>query len=49
VDTFLTWLAVAAAVVGGLVVVAFLLMPLWNEEPRSIVFKKHEHTDSDQG
>src|SRR5439155_1954141 len=49
VDAFLTWLAVAAGVVGALVVLLFLLAPLWNERPTSSVYKEHEDTSSDQG
>jgi hypothetical protein len=45
VDAFLTWLAVAAGVVGALVVLIFLLVPIWNDEPGSSVMKKHEDTD----
>jgi hypothetical protein len=44
VDAFLTWLALAAGVVGALVVLIFLLVPIWNDEPGSSVMKKHEDT-----
>jgi hypothetical protein len=49
VDAFLTWLAVAAGVLGLLVVLIFLFAPLWNDEPDPIVLKKHEDTSSNQG
>jgi hypothetical protein len=44
VDAFLTWLAVAAGVVGALVVLIFLLAPIRNDKPASSVMKKHEDT-----
>src|SRR6266446_9676504 len=49
VASFLTWLAVAAGAVGAVIVLIFLLSPLWNDERGPIVFKKHEDTYRNQG
>jgi hypothetical protein len=46
--TFLTWLAVAAGIVGGLVVIAFFVLSVRNEETPEDVLKEREHTRTDQ-
>jgi hypothetical protein len=48
-DSVLTWVAVAAAVVGGLILLMFFLDAFRNVGTWSIVLKKHEDTYSDQG
>ena len=47
--TFLTWLAVVAGIVGVLVVVAFFVLSVRNDETPENVSKKREHTGTDQG
>ena len=43
-DSVLTWLAVAAGVIGGLVVLVFLIPAFWNDNSPQIVSKEHEDT-----
>jgi len=47
--TFLTWLAVVAGIVGVLVVIAFFVLSVWNDETPEDVLKKREHIGTDQG
>ena len=47
--TFLTWLAVAAGIVGVLVVIAFFVLSVRNDEATQDVLKKREHNRTDQG
>jgi hypothetical protein len=49
VDTFLTWLAVAAGLVGALIVLAYLTAPIWNFMAGQVVSKEHEDTSRNQG
>ena len=47
--TFLTWLAIAAGIVGVFVVIVFFVLSVRNDEPPENVLKKREHTRTDQG